>query len=296
MSIFYDDAVFQFEKPHDGDLLFRWLPKGLPRDTKKHTALTWLDRGQRSPIHKTIEKKQHIIFAEATDYFSNLQHVGIWCTGAVVEVGGKGISRNAVSERSNYDVVLRSPLFADRIAKKCTELHLPIAQTYPINDLNKLSKHPLETRGKIDDIWGQLLIQEGDVHEEDRNSPQQRVVCSHFVHAVLYAAAYPGGSIAVATMHEYDDRFKISPEELYRQYRTDKGGTVISKFRFVMAGMQHRGRLIPYRALYAVGWRSDEDLLPGWAKQNVIKLFHNELNDLHSVIEDAGNGVRTVTP
>jgi hypothetical protein len=307
MSIFYNGVKYELGKPQNGDLLFRWLPKGLPKDTQKDIAVPTPtarhpNPGQREPEHQLIELKQRKSFQDEEDYLSNLQHVGIWHEDKVIEVGGMKICRNDPSTRSHYDVVLRSP-FADRISHTCSQLRLPVKQTYPVNDLWKISNNPKPTtRGKIDQIWAKLsvekevpkLLARGEISY--KHQPRQKVVCSHFVHAVLYAAAYPGGTIAVATSHEYNDYFKICPEHLYRQYLKNEGGTVISKFRFIFVGMQHKGILIPYRALYLVGWRSDENILPAWAKLNVITIFHNELNDWHSMIEDSQNGQKTVIP
>jgi hypothetical protein len=300
MSIAYNGQLFKFEKPQNGDLLFRWLPKGLPKDTQKRVAPSpkrISDGGQRSGIHSLIEKRQQKIFKEEQHYFSNLQHVGIWYNDNVIEVDEKGIRSNNPLERSHYDIVLRSPRYAGGISNVCGQLKLPIKQQYPINDLFGLSNNPLETRGKVDQIWASLYVEEGEVAEskiQDKHRPQQKVICSHFVHAVLYAATYPQGTVGVATMHEYDDYFKISPERLYRQYRNGEEGTVMNKFGFIYAGLQHKGKLIPYRALYVAGWRSDENILPPWAKLNVVKIFHNELNQRHSIIEDALNHERIV--
>jgi hypothetical protein len=68
------------------------------------------------------------------------------------------------------------------------------------------------------------------------------VVCSHFVHAVMYAAI-EHGTLRTATDNTMDDIFKISPSHLWGQFRRGEG--IWAKAGAKCAGLQQKGKLFP---------------------------------------------------
>lgn len=63
-------------------------------------------------------------------------------------------------------------------------------------------------------------------------------VCSHWVHAVLYAVLY-GGTVEVATRYETEHIFNISPNMLWHYFMTNRG--VFRDQAVALVGVQHKG-------------------------------------------------------
>ena len=88
---------------HDGDVLFRWVPKGID---------------QRGPLQAVISGGQGLQDdahrGKGLPGFSTevsalvVQHVGVFWENNVIEIGGGGLEHNSVRTREHYDLVVRS--------------------------------------------------------------------------------------------------------------------------------------------------------------------------------------------
>jgi len=254
----------QEELLQDGDILFRYVPRGM---------------NQRGPIQGLITAGQGLQQltqalwrepgASVGTSWHLVQHVGIYLKGenafnGVIEIDGNGLSRNNVANRVHeYDLVVRCK---DKgMAKKITQAAVKVKPMlsggqnsktktiwrYPLIDLFNLATHP-HTGGALD--GGQFdnrtyetlvkLSREYFVKNQDYDEMAQMVVCSHFVHAVLWNALWPYlVSIRAATDKRLDKVFKISPSHLWRQVRQDTKQGVWAKIDAEFVGLQQDGHL-----------------------------------------------------
>lgn len=230
-------------KLEDGDILFRWVPRGI---------------GQRGPGQGIISGAQltqdatyRSVFAEGLNLDDSaflVQHVGIHVRGEVIEIGRWGLERNPVSGREHYDLVVRSRQYGMRIAEKARtsttgpsyHTRLGMLMMYPVWDLPIVALLP-RTGGRWPDEAG--LHGKDQEYQRNRcgNVLQQRVICSHFVNAVLYAAVRPQGTVAAATDHDFDRIFKISPAQMWNEFMNKQG--IWAQLGAVFAGVQHKGKL-----------------------------------------------------
>lgn len=125
----------------------------------------------------------------------------------------------------------------------------PLAR-YPLQDLLKLMAAPfgdgfLGTRaGVLKGSTMKLLADEKHFIVKkhlDENQLMQSVVCSHFVHAVLWTVADPHVTIRTATWHSNDHTFKISPAELWTLFINKQG--VWKPIPASFKGIQQEGEL-----------------------------------------------------
>jgi hypothetical protein len=258
MSSVHKDVVDKLKKPTgdeliDGDILFRWVPKGI--DQRK--PLQGLITGAQVQQMATQYQKSRQMTAQGKDGLDDtavklsalvIQHVGIYVGGSVREIGagwfGKGgLKTVPIEGRSNIDLVVRSRTYGKRIAHfaRIAQADLRQSWIYPMWDLGNIGYRP--TRGFARRNTSALNKAELAVHR-GRSSPakmKQAVVCSHFVHAVLYAAVVPGGTLRTATDHRWDDVFKISPSHMWTEFLHGRGLWATLNAYFV--GVQRRGIL-----------------------------------------------------
>jgi hypothetical protein len=211
-------------KLEDGDILFRFV------SSKEVKFLQWL-------ISEKQGKQKSLGYEMSSD---KIQHVGIYANGFVIEIGAGGLEHNVVVGRGKNDLVVRTA-YGEQIAAKAQSAQEDLGQRlYPINDLWKLAKRP-GSGGVFSARDRELAWKLND--EEDwakRNRMKQRVVCSHFVHAVLYAAI-ENVTLRTATDHKMDHVFKISPSHLWGQFRRKQGIWATARAEWV--GVQKNGNL-----------------------------------------------------
>ena len=221
----------------NGDILFRWVPKGIE---------------QRGPLQHKISVAQSQQMS--TQYLSHrddsavqqsalvVQHVGIFTDRGVREIGNGGLKYNTVQTRNHYDLVVRSKFFGAQIAR-FAQMAIPDKRQflYPFWDLDKIAKNP--TDGYDARSVAALHQAELAMHRRPYNPVRlkQAVVCSHFVHAVLNAALVPGATLRTATDHKWDRIFKISPSHMWTEFIHKKG--LWGKLDAFYVGMQHKGIL-----------------------------------------------------
>jgi len=182
--------------------------------------------------------------------WDRVQHVGIYTEDeGVIEIDGSGLSRNQVDKRNDVlghpeiDLVVRCD--QDSMAKRVSEiarLTKPAKgqEHYPLQDLANLALKP-HTGGEMTPTTfvhvgkqGLKFVGDGTQYKMD-----QTVVCSHFVHAVLWAAVDPAMTVRGTTMHAFENVFKISPAHLWTQFLS-KGG-VWKKLHASFKGVQQDG-------------------------------------------------------
>ncbi|MET0009688.1 MAG: hypothetical protein ABW124_00080 [Candidatus Thiodiazotropha sp. 6PLUC9] len=225
----------------NGDILFRWVPRGID---------------QRKPLQGIIaagqdrqDQTQYKAYGDSINLGVSvlvIQHVGIYSDGEVIEIGETGLKKNPVSERVNFDLVVRSRLFGHMINAVAKSARCGLAYIgrpkYPVWDLATLSFKPHPGARLL--VANQFLLKRlDDLYRGGgmSNVLQQTVICSHFVNAVLYAAIWPNGTLATATDHTYDDIFKISPAEMWKDFKLKLG--IWSRAQAVFIGLQHKGKV-----------------------------------------------------
>ncbi|MES9833646.1 MAG: hypothetical protein ABW139_15525 [Candidatus Thiodiazotropha sp. DIVDIV] len=225
----------------NGDILFRWVPRGI---------------GQRNSLQSVIaagqdrqDQTQYKAYGDSINLGVSvlvIQHVGIYSDGEVIEIGGTGLEKNPVSERPHFDLVVRSRLYGqmiDSVAKsaRCGLAYFNTVK-YPVWDLATLSFKPHPgARLLVANQFPLTRLDDSYRGGGMSNFLQQRVICSHFVNAVLYAAIWPNGTVATATDHTYDDIFKISPAEMWKDFKFKLG--IWSRAQAVFIGLQHKGKV-----------------------------------------------------
>ncbi len=231
----------------DGDILFRWVPKGFGQvkiqDKVEQNVIT-MGQAVQETVHGRFLGQGFNLQVSALV----VKHVGIYVGGVVVEIGGGGLDRKPVAQREHYDLVVRSRAYGPRIAMVARSAlcgpkyyqRLDIMK-YPVWDLLTVAALPYGgTRLLARD---RLLL---DVHDRENreagrsNVLQQRVICSHFVNAVLYAAV-GNGTLATATDHAFDDVFKVSPAQMWCEFMSRQG--IWAGANAVFVGLQHKGNL-----------------------------------------------------
>lgn len=225
----------------NGDILFRWVPKGINQRGILQTMITTAQNIQHDRHHQTGLEGTSVQVSTWV-----VQHVGIYADNTVIEIGAGGLLRNPVINRPHYDLVARSRIHGTRIAhaaKSAAYHRRKIRQAYPIWDL--LTASCLCTfPGARSLARDRILMQQDDTQyrrKRQGNILQQAVVCSHFVNAVLYSAVRPGGTLATATNHAYDEIFKVSPAQMWREFINGRG--LWAETHAVFMGLQHKGNL-----------------------------------------------------
>jgi hypothetical protein len=244
----------------DGDILFRWAPRNLDQRGALQALISGGQVEQDETHRRDLGREVNLQVSSAV-----VQHVAIYANDMRIEIGAWGLAHNPVGEATSYDLVVRSSLHGMRIAElaKSARVHREVAssmasflvpqkyrerarrfQTYPLWDFIPIMNlaHP---GGAFLGGNRVLLAQDDAAHHRygRANQLQQRVICSHFVNAVLYASIRPGGTLATATDHAYDEVFKVSPAQMWLEFMT-KGG-MWAETDAVFVGLQHRGRLDP---------------------------------------------------
>ncbi len=230
-----------------GDILFRWVPPGINQRHLTQVLITVAQWDQAETQHVTQQGESSIEFSAAL-----VQHVGIYTDNKVIEIGKKGLERNPVEARDNYDLVVRSRLYGDRIAALAT-IAVPDKRQvlYPIWDLLNLSQKPTKSYGAAQAVMNELINSDRVNRNAGKaNVLKQAVVCSHFVHAVLYAAA-TSGTLRTATDHRWDAIFKISPSHMWTEFVTKRG--LWSQLEAGYMGLQHKGKLYSTTGTLGVG-------------------------------------------
>lgn len=228
-----------------GDILFRWVPKGI----NQFGALQGTIANAQDQIRSELESR-----GQSTNQIAHivLQHVGIYTAKnkEVVEIGGKGLMYNDVVKREHYDLVVRSRQYGPKIEEKalaaqCGPKYYLLAK-YPVWDLFTGTMPALVANGGKALPFAYYDLARKNTYytdEQKGNILQQRVICSHFVNAVLYAAIWPiNGTIATATDHKFDGIFKIGPAQIWYEFMNKIGIWLYAQdAKFV--GLQHKGNL-----------------------------------------------------
>jgi len=235
------DTLFEPFGLVDGDILFRWVPRRIGQRKLIQGLITG------AQVRQMTTQYEHGLDSSAVEQSAMLiQHVGIYTGGGFVrEVDSQNLRgdlyRNNITDRKHYDLVVRSRGFGEKIAHFARHAIADRRQIlYPIWDLLVCFS---PTRGYGARNTAALNKAELRVHRGN-SSPfrlKQAVVCSHFVHAVLYAAVTPGGTLRTATDHEWDNIFKISPSHMWTEFLNHKG--VWASLNAEYVGLQHRGVL-----------------------------------------------------
>lgn len=235
----------------NGDILFRWVPRGIDQRGKIQIVSAKAqgiqdDKHRRAGLEGiNVEVSSMVVL-----------HVGIYADDSAIEIGPGGLLRIPMINRPHYDLVVRSRVHGTRIANAARSARRGPA--YRRQRINVNGKDWLAYPAW--DLWTgacqctlpgalfldqqRILLQQDDTQYRDKgqgNFLQQRVICSHFVNAVLYAAVRPGGTIATATDHAYDEIFKVGPAQMWGEFLHRRG--LWSKAHAVFVGLQHKGNL-----------------------------------------------------
>ncbi|WP_019615551.1 hypothetical protein [Psychromonas ossibalaenae] len=243
----------------DGDILFRWVPRGIDQRGALQTTIS-AAQDLQDFRHRQLPNQEINIGCSTMV----LQHVGIYSNGSVIEIGSMGLVKTPVHKREHYDLVLRSRHYGPRIAETAEKAKsarfglrdhkIDFLVKYPVWDLATVAIIPHAGSVLLGPVSasGQPQVQtktQFDLQSDDRrhqkkgqsNVLQQRVVCSHFVNAVLYASVKQEGTLAAATMHAHDKIFKIGPAQMWKEFMEKQGLWGLLGAFFV--GVQHKGRL-----------------------------------------------------
>jgi hypothetical protein len=235
----------EFEPLVDGDILFRWVPRNI---------------GQRDFLQGLIgaaqylqdQRHRHANLDEINIGHSVLliEHVGIFHNDSVSEIGRVGLTKEPVASRNHYDLVVRSRTHGGSIARVASSARSAKkwwgskSLRYPFWDLATVSLLPHAGARLLQGRGNSMLLKMDDREHRkkgDANQMGQLPICSHFVNAVLYAAIRPGGTIATATDHSFDDIFKVGPAQMWREFMHRQGlwGETDAKY----IGLQHKGNV-----------------------------------------------------
>ncbi len=227
----------------DGDILFRWAPRGIDQRGGLQALITGAQAAQEDLSRERLGEGVTLEVSSAV-----VQHVGIYANNAVIEIGGGGLRPNPVTGRIHFDLVVRSRAHGQKIARVAKSARAT-GGSYQWSPL----KYPIWELGSVLAVSypgarllarDRILLQQDDVRYRQTGQAhvlQQMVICSHFVNAVLYAAIRPGGTLATATDHAYDEIFKVSPAQMWREFMYKQGLWSEADAHFV--GVQHRGKL-----------------------------------------------------
>ena len=229
----------------DGDILFRWIPRGISQRGLLQAVISAFQGAQ--------DDRQHMAYGEGTNLQDSaflVEHVGIYAGGNAIEIGFWGLERKPVAGRDNYDLVVRSRSHGVRIADVAKSARHGSAYSEPLQELANYPVWDLPVVGLLPLPGARGLAQnrrflEARDHENQQRGLssvlQQRVICSHFVNAVLYAAIMPGGTLATATDHHFDHVFKVSPAQMWQEFMSKRGIWALTHAVFI--GVQHKGNL-----------------------------------------------------
>lgn len=282
MRLDYSDVKKEPEPLKDGDILFRYLPHQIGQRNTMHGLISvgqgvqpatqnlgQLFGGVREVKPHLSSGPMQFLDDYIEDQFGNdpkgeatpssigsswdtIQHVGIYVkrneTDAVIEIGW-GLEKNQANKRAHeYDLVVRcdDPANAARVSKIALRARADWKQTcliYPFLDLLFLATSA-RTGGSFDGHTHTKMSKMRREYVGNGTSDQldQMVVCSHFVHAVLWAAADPVVTLKAATTHRLENVFKISPSHLWAQFCTGQG--VWAKLPASFKGIQQHGQLV----------------------------------------------------
>jgi hypothetical protein len=174
----------------------------------------------------------------------SVEHVGIYIgLGEVREIGPTGLERKRVAEREHYDLVVRSEVHGQDIANQAKSARCGQSLYYPLWDILTVSSTPHPGARLLDRERILLQMRDREWKLPERNVLQQAVICSHFVNAVLYAAVRPDGTLATASDHCFDDLFRVSPSQMWREFIERQG--IWREVNAIFVGIQHKGKLRP---------------------------------------------------
>jgi hypothetical protein len=223
-----------------GDILFRWVPRGLGQRGFQQTLIS------AAQLLQDLSSGGNINLGLSA---AIVEHVGVYAgSGLVLEVGFGGARPGPVRNREHYDLVVRSPRFGRDIAAVARQAGC--GYSYPYSDIVKLSLNPYRGAALLDVYAKRLKDKDDNWKPAERNRLRQCVVCSHFVNAVLYAVVKKG-TVATATDHEFDEVFKISPPQMWREFMFRQG--LWREADAVFVGVQHKGVLDPSPQLNSLG-------------------------------------------
>ena len=263
-----DADTTRVERLKDGDILFRFLPHNIGQREAKHWLISGL-QGLTALTQGTGTGWNWDMIVHAAVYVDNALYTG------VKEIDGTGLASYQVDNRGHaIDLVVRCDDEEDshaigRVAARARAL---MTRGFGIIDLGKKQKtfpltpgqddkqiipYPLTdfvnlamSRCKPNIFTGDTLEQLQKLnrkyiqYREDVDEMAQSVVCSHFVHAVLYTAARPEVvTLRAATSHELDKVFKIGPSQLWQAFHYRGGIFDIQPAHFV--GVEQDGFLYP---------------------------------------------------
>ena len=227
----------------NGDVLFRWVPRGVDQRGGLQAVISGAQAVQEDTHRKRLGEGVNLDVSSAV-----VQHVGVYSDHGVIEIGGGGLGRNPVTTRTHYDLVVRSQTHGERIAQAARSAtatgpaYLWALLKYPAWELASVMAVSFPGARLL--ARDRILLQLDDTQyrqKGQRNVLQQLVICSHFVNAVLYAAIRPGGTLATATDRAYDEIFKVSPAQMWREFMGKQG--LWAQTHAVFVGVQHKGRL-----------------------------------------------------
>lgn len=221
------------------------MPKNIDQRNILQSVISQAQRGQDD---------RHGFFLNAhfnlQDSAFLVQHVGIYAGNTVIEIGAWGLERKPVTGREHYDLVVRSKdhapaiAYVARSALRGSAYFMPLQDllSYPLWDLRTVALFPHPGARNLSGIEPFLSAKNSQYQREGKKFVlQQRVICSHFVNAVLYAALTPGGTIAAATDHMFDSTFKVSPAQMWKEFVSKQG--IWARAGAGFAGVQHKGHL-----------------------------------------------------
>ena len=229
----------------NGDILFRWVPRGIGQRGLVQSLISLAQAKQMDTQHLRHRDESAVQVSAMV-----VQHVGIFTDRGVREVGNGGLMYNTIKTRKHYDLVVRSRSFGAQIARFANMAIPDLRQCfYPVWDLDKIARNPTvgyDARPEAALHKAELVIHRQAARSKGRvyTNPalmKQAVVCSHFVHAVLYAASVPGATLRTATDHKWDHIFKISPSHMWTEFIHKKG--LWANLDAFYVGMQHKGIL-----------------------------------------------------
>ncbi len=223
------------------------LDQKVLKDTHKQTGLS---EEQLKEVFDTSKA------GESADL---IQHVGIYVDYAkfrgVVEIGGWGVYQNSMQKHGNetIDLVVRfeNSDAANAVGKNAYEASMANREpeSYPGTDfvymLENVSTCGVMTNETLQKVQNtkpkKHIVNQVFLHRPDEFVLAQKPVCSHFVHAVLWASLQVGVTVYAATHKDFDQIFKISPFQLWIAFLKKQG--VWRKAKAECVGIQQNGEV-----------------------------------------------------
>ena len=196
-----------------------------------------------------------------------IQHVGIYVNVAgfdgVVEIGLKGLYGNSMPDHGQKTIDLVVRFVQSDVAFRVGNNAYTAMETnwefelYPMfadfkymidtpSTCGVLPKAKLQEvkKAQIEAHWTNYLTSFFSANQGFILA--QRPVCSHFVHALLWASIEPDVTINAATNPQFNQFFKISPFQLWNAFLKKQG--VWAKAEAKCVGIQQHGEVYPVTA------------------------------------------------